>query len=145
MNWGNKLLIVFALFGSSMSYMVYRCMETPIDLVSKEYYKEELAYQQVIDGTRRANALSQQPHLSTTDAGLQLQLPPEMKQKTLTGQIRFYCPADAARDRDIPLRPDADGSQTIPKQALAPGQYTVSVSYSEGGVNYFSQQPFTIH
>ena len=145
MNWGNKLLLVFAIFGGGMSYMVYRCMQTPVDLVSKDYYKEELAYQQVIDGTRHANALSAQPRLSATKAGLHLQLPAEMKQKTLTGLIRFYCPADAARDRDIPLTPDAGGSQDIPKEFLASGQYTVSVSWNTDGTNYFSQQSLSIH
>jgi len=145
MNWGNKILIVFTLFAGGMSYMVFRCMQTPVDLVSKEYYKEELAYQQVIDGTRRANALSGQPKLSPTDTGVDLQLPTEMKQKTLTGQIRFYCPADATRDRDITLNADAAGNQTIPKAALAPGQYTVSISWTTEGKDYFSQQPLTIH
>jgi nitrogen fixation protein FixH len=145
MNWGNKLLLVFAIFGSGMSYMVYRCMQTPVDLVSKDYYKEELAYQQVIDGTRRANALSTQPRLTATPEGLRLQLPAEMKQKTLTGLIRFYCPADATRDHDIPLIPDAGAGQTIPKEFLTPGQYTVSVSWNTAGTNYFSQQPLTIH
>lgn len=145
MNWGNKLLLVFAVFGGGMSYMVYRCMQTPVDLVSKDYYKEELAYQQVIDGTRRANALSSQPHLTATAAGWRLQLPAEMKQKTLTGLIRFYCPADAGRDRDIPLLPDIEGSQTIPQDVLSSGQYTVSISWNAGGADYFSQLPLTIH
>jgi len=145
MNWGNKLLLVFAIFGSGMSYMVYRCMQTPVDLVSKDYYKEELAYQQVIDGTRHANALSAKPRITATETGLHVQLPAEMKQKTLTGLIRFYCPADAARDRNISLTPDTDGIQDIPKDILAPGQYTVSVSWNTGGTNYFSQQNLTIH
>lgn len=145
MNWGNKLLLVFAIFGSGMSYMVYRCMQTPVDLVSKDYYKEELAYQQVIDGTRHANALSTQPRLAPSSDGLHLQLPAEMKQKSLTGLIRFYCPADATRDRDIPLMPDTEAGQTIPKDVLSPGQYTVSVSWNAAGTSYFSQQPLTIH
>lgn len=145
MNWGNKLLLVFVVFGGGMSYMVYRCMQTPVDLVSKDYYKEELAYQQVIDGTRHANALSAKPRLAATETGLHLQLPAEMKQMTLTGLIRFYCPADAARDRNIPLIPDAEGGQTIPKDSLSPGQYTVSISWNAGGTGYFSQQSLTIH
>ncbi|HVU94148.1 MAG TPA: FixH family protein [Puia sp.] len=144
MNWGNKLLLVFVIFGSGISYMVYRCMQTPVDLVSKDYYKDELAYQQVIDGSRHANALSTMPRLAATEAGLRLQLPVEMKQKTLTGRIRFYCPANAARDREIPLSPDAECRQDIPKDVLSPGQYTVSISWDAGGINYFSQQSLTI-
>jgi hypothetical protein len=145
MNWGNKLLLVFVVFGGGISYMVYRCMQTPVDLVSKDYYKEELAYQKVIDGTRRANTLSTRPILSSRTDGIRLQLPTEMKQKAISGLIRFYCPADANRDRDIPLSPDADGFQDIPKDVLSAGQYTVSISWDAGGANYFSQQALTIH
>ena len=43
-----------------------RCMQTPVDLVSEHYYKDELAYQQVIDGTRKANALSGKVGLTLT-------------------------------------------------------------------------------
>jgi hypothetical protein len=58
MNWGNKLLLVFVVFASGISFLVYRCMKTPVDLVSSDYYKDELVYQQVIDAAKRANALS---------------------------------------------------------------------------------------
>ena len=84
--------------------MVYRCMQTPVDLVSKDYYKDELAYQQVIGGTRRANALSRPVRLAATGEGVRVELPVEMKQRSLSGHIRFYCPADAGRDRDILLK-----------------------------------------
>jgi hypothetical protein len=145
MNWGNKLLLVFALFGGGISYMVYRCMQTPVDLVSKDYYKDELTYQYVIDGAHRAAALSAQPLLSAIPAGVHIQLPPEMKRHSLSGRIRFYCAADAGRDRDIVLAPGPDGSQTIPKETLLPGQYTVSISWETGGTNYFSQQALNLH
>lgn len=138
-------MLVFAVFGGGMSYMVYRCMQTPVDLVSKDYYKEELAYQKVIDGTRRANELSAPVKLDTVSGGVRLALPAEMKNKPVSGVVRFYCPADARRDRKMVLNMEADGSQTIPGQELLPGQYTVSVSWESGGIGYYSQQAFVIH
>ena len=144
MNWGNKLLFVFILFGSGISYMVYRCMQTPVDLVSKDYYRDELAYQHVIDGTRQANTLSGKVQLNTTAESIRIQLPAEMKHRTVTGSIRFYCPSDAIRDRDIILHPDDDGRQDIARNQLTAGHYTVSISWEAGGVGYFSQQPFVI-
>ncbi|GGA94716.1 FixH family protein [Puia dinghuensis] len=145
MNWGNKLLLVFVVFGGGISYMVYRCMQTPVDLVSKDYYRDELAYQRVIDGTQRANDLSGSVKLETTAVGVRLALPREMRYRTITGTVRFYCAADAARDREIALEPDAEGVQDIGRKAVGPGQYTVSVSWQSGGVDYYSQQPFVIH
>jgi hypothetical protein len=144
MNWGNKLLLVFVVFGGMISYMVYRCMQTPVDLVSSQYYKDELAYQKIIDGTRQANSLSARLSLEEVDGVVRLILPVEMKGKAVKGSIVFYCPNDAARDRSIPLDPDGSGRQEMVKGAVPKGYYTVKVSWESGGVDYFTEQPFVI-
>lgn len=58
MNWGNRLVIVFLVFGAGMGYLVYRSMNTDFELVESDYYKQELRYQNVIDEHNSANALS---------------------------------------------------------------------------------------
>lgn len=144
MNWGNKLLLVFVVFGGGISYMVFRCMQTPVDLVSEHYYKDELAYQRVIDGTRQANALSGKVALSLTSKGFLVLLPPEMRERAVRGSIQFYCPADASRDRNFPLVAETGGRAAIAAANLVPGRYTVKVSWTAGGVGYFSEQPFNV-
>ena len=79
MNFGNKLLLVFAAFAGLLSYMAYRCFAVPIDLVSTEYYKDEISYQDVIDGTKNANALSGKTVVATNGKDVSVQLPFEMK------------------------------------------------------------------
>lgn len=144
MNWGNKLLLVFVVFGGGISYMVYRCMETPVDLVSEHYYKDELAYQQVIDGTHQANALSARVALTLTAQGIRIQLPPEMREKQVRGTIEFYCPADASRDRSLPLSIGRDGQQDLTIADLKPGHYTVKIAWNTGGIGYFAEQPLIV-
>lgn len=144
MNWGNKLLLVFVVFGSGISYMVYRCMQTPVDLVSEHYYKDELAYQQVIDGTRKANALSGKVELTLTPGGIHIQLPLEMRDRPVRGNIEFYCPSDAARDRNLPLSIEHGGGADIAVADLRPGHYTVKIAWIAGGIGYFSEQPFVV-
>lgn len=144
MNWGNKLIIVFIAFGSMISYMVYRCMRTPVNLVSEQYYKDELAYQDVIDGTRQANALSSSVALTETAGAVRVQLPREMWGKAVTGSVFFYCPADVARDRHIEMRMDSSGSQEIARGLLPGGHYTVKVSWKSAGVGYYTQVPFIV-
>lgn len=140
MNWGNRILLVFIVFGTGISYMVYRCMRTPVDLVSTEYYKDELAYQQVIDGTRKADALTGKIQLMATAGGIRLRLPAEMRDRPIKGAIQFYCPYDQTRDRKIPLHTDAEGTQDIPQGEVMPGNYTVKINWEAGGAGYYHEQ-----
>jgi FixH protein len=145
MSWGNKILVVFIAFGSMISYMVYRCVKTPVNLVSEQYYKDELAYQKVIDGTTQANALSGRLELSQRDREITVQLPAEMNGRTVSGRIFFYCPSDVSRDRNLTLATDSLGRQQIAAGLVRKGHYTVKVSWETGGIDYFIQQPFIIN
>lgn len=144
MNWGQKLLLVFVLFAAGMSYLVYRCMHVNTDLVTKEYYKDELRYQDVIDGTRTANALSEKVLLVQQSEVITVQLPGEMKNEKVTGNIWFYCAADAKKDRHIPMVTNSEARQHISKELLLPGRYTVKFDWSSNNKHYYSEQTFTI-
>jgi len=144
MNWGNKLLLVFVAFGGMISYMVYRCMQTPVDLVNKDYYRDELAYQQVIDGAKRTNALSGKIGLRQEEGHILVRMPAEMKQAAVNGTILFYCAADASRDRTIRLNINDSARQEISTRNFLPGHYTVKIEWESRGVKYFAEQPFVI-
>ena len=75
MNWGNKLLITFIIFGAGIFYLVYRSMHTNFELVEKDYYKSELHYQQVIDGSNRAGELNSPVKFEQREKYIFLQLP----------------------------------------------------------------------
>ncbi|HTR32203.1 MAG TPA: FixH family protein [Puia sp.] len=146
MSWGNKILLVFILFAGMISYMVYRCMKLPVDLVSDQYYKDELAYQQVIDGMKRANALSGRvAWMPAGNGSLTLTMPAGMQGKGLRGNIVFYCASDAARDRTMALALDDRGQQTIPPGAVLPGHYQIKVGWVAGNLNYYSEQDLDLH
>ena len=104
MNWGNKLLLTFIVFGAGMGYLVYRSVSTNYELVEKDYYKQELRYQQVIDGTNRVNQLSSAVKIEQTDAGIILELPQEMKEKDISGDVLFYCAYDKKKDKKFSLQ-----------------------------------------
>lgn len=144
MNWGNKLLVTFLVFGAGMTFLVYRSVKTNYEMVEKDYYKNELAYQQVIDGTNRANALTSPIQLQQTDSGILLQLPPEMKNKPVTGEVWFYCSYDEKKDKKIALQPAADGSQLISIENLQPADYTVKINWQQNGELYYSTQNLTV-
>jgi len=144
LNWGNLLILVFLAFGGMISYMVYRCMQTPVDLVANEYYKDELSYQQVIDARQRAEKLSGSVDLRQVGAGLTLYMPKEMEHQELTGSIQLYCPSDAGKDRRFVLHVDDAGRQNIGMEQVKPGRYTVRVQWEGRGEQYYVEEPLTI-
>ena len=145
MNWGNKLILVFIGFGAMMSFMVYRCMKVPVNLVSKEYYRDEIAFQEVIDSRAKTNALGSKVKLSESKDAIDLTLPAEMKQKKVEGNILLYCPADARYDRQFALQTDSAASQSLSKETLAPGSYVVKISWKADSTNYYSEESLIIH
>lgn len=144
MNWGNKLLTVFLVFGTGMGYLVYRSVNTRFELVEKDYYKSELRYQQVIDATSRAAALSQPVKLEQTETGIALQLPPEMAEKNIRGDVWFYCAYDERKDKKFALNPGNGGRQVFAPGVVPPGDYTVKISWADNGNSYFSENRITV-
>jgi hypothetical protein len=144
-NWGHKLTLGFLAFAGMIVYMVIQSMNTHYDLVSNEYYKEELQYQQVIDGTSRANQLSSQ--ITVTQAGKQLiiQLPNEMQHTTVTGSLLFYSADNSKKDKTITLQTNEQARQIIDSRAFIPGKYTVKIRWQGNGEQYFTEVPVTIH
>jgi len=145
MNWGNKLLITFCVFGTMIGYLVYRAVTTNFELVDKEYYKNELRYQQVIDASNRTAALSSSVLLNQTDHGIILQLPAEMKNKTINGELFFYCAYDSRNDRRLAINTGTEAIQVFDKSTIEPGRYTVKVTWSSEEINYYSEKSITIH
>ncbi|MBL0269017.1 MAG: FixH family protein [Chitinophagaceae bacterium] len=144
MNWGNKLLLTFIVFAAGMGFLVYRSVTTNFELVEKDYYKQELRYQQKIDGMREANNLTAAVNLSQTENGIHLQFPDEMKAKSLTGEIWFYCAYNQKKDKKFNLQTGADASQSIRLQDVEPGSYTVKIIWKDGAKEYYSEKPLTV-
>ena len=144
-NWGHKLTFGFIAFAGMIVYMVVQSMNTRYELVSNEYYKDELQYQRVIDGASRANQLSSKATVTQQNDELVIQLPAEMQQKTITGSLWFYNATDSKKDKKLALQVNGKAAQTIDSKLFIPGTYTAKLSWESNGENYYSEVPVTIH
>ena len=144
MKWGNKLLLTFIVFAAGMGFLVYRSVTTNFELVEKDYYKQELRYQQKIDGMREANNLTAAVNLSQNEKGIQLQFPAEMKDKPLSGEIWFYCAYNQKQDKKFDLQTSSDASQLIRLEDVVPGSYTVKIIWKDGLKEYYSEKSLTV-
>ena len=144
MNWGNKLILVFIGFAGLMATLVYKAVHTPFELVRKEYYQDELRYQDKIDGRANAALLSA---VSVTEAenALVIQLPKEMNGMALEGELWLYCKTAAARDIRLPLLPDAQGRVMIERKKLLANQYLLKLSWETADKKYYMEKEITIN
>ncbi len=145
MNWGNKLLLVFLGFSALMSYMVYRCIETPVNLVNPEYYKDELAYQDIINATKNADSLNGKVTFKQQSNAIIMQFPPDLKNHPLKGSILFYCSYNIANDRNVKIDVDSTAMQEINIQNFTAGRYIVKVDWKDNEKHYYTEQPFLIN
>lgn len=145
MNWGHKIIIVFVVFAAGILTLVTKSMRTRIDMVTPDYYGEELKYQQVIDGKENAGRLSAPVGISQDDAGVRISLPFELRNKQITGKVTFYRPSDSGKDVSMPLQPDHSGQQLVSRQLFIRGQYKVKIAWTMNDRPYFQEQLVNIN
>lgn len=144
MSWGNKLVVVFVLFALLIGTLVYKAMHTKYELVSKDYYTEELRYQDKIDGKNNAAKIGSVSVTQDAET-VQIDLPAEMKGRKIAGEAWFYCKTDAQKDRKIALETDADGRQIILKKQLAKGVFELKLNWQAGDEKYYTEQNITVN
>ena len=145
--WPYAIIAVFVLFAAYIGSMVYQAMQTDVNLVSADYYKQELVHQQRMDAVARTAALPT-PVQVRHDAArrrLTLELPAALAGEAVQGQVHFFRPSDKALDFTLPLQPAADRRQSINTSKMAPGLWRVQLDFTAGGQAYFIEQDLTLN
>lgn len=111
------------------------------DVVSPDYYAQELRFQERIEASARTEALAAQPTVVVDSHlhSLRLQLPPGVVPGSDTGKITLYRPDDARLDQEFPLKLDTTGAQLIPVASLRPGRWKVRIAWQSQGHEFYHE------
>ena len=77
MNWGLRIIILYLSFVALIVTLVSLCMGRKVELVSKDYYKQELEYQGKIDAIKNEGALNSSPEIIMDQKNLYITFTPE--------------------------------------------------------------------
>ncbi len=138
-NWGHKILGIYLVFVAGIVYMVVLSTRQKVDLVTADYYGEEIRYQQRIDESGRASSLSAPLQYNVGQGLLTITFPKEFEGKKMSGEVLVYCPADDKKD----LHNNIDQTGTIVKVSLPEvnkGAHVVKVKWTSGGITYYAEQ-----
>jgi nitrogen fixation protein FixH len=141
MNWGHKIIIVFVLFAAGILTLVTKSIQTKIDMVTPDYYADELKYQQVIDGRQATAALSAPARITREANDITIVMPPEMQHQPLKGKVLFYRASDSRMDVALAL---TGGRLSVPGKRFRKGHYTVQLQWEAAGKQYFQETDLNI-
>ncbi|HYG21666.1 MAG TPA: FixH family protein [Verrucomicrobiae bacterium] len=136
--WPYGILLAFGLFVSGTVALIVIACRNDSDLVSAEYYEEEIRFQAHIDGARRAHDLTTATPVvyEASQKQIRITLPRPQGSPLAKGTIQLYRPSAAAMDRSIELEPDANGVQVIDAALLEPGLWKVKVIWTAAGLDF---------
>lgn len=141
-HWGHAVIVYFSAFVLFMLFMVYQCVRQDFDLVTEDYYAQEIGYQSDIDAQQRANNLATPATIALHDKILAINIPAQAMAEA--GEIYLFRPSATALDKKYALKTEADGSQFLDLSALTTGAYNVQLRWKSGGVDYQATQRIII-
>lgn len=137
-NWGTGLMIGMILFIGFIMFFVIKISTDKAydyDLVTEEYYKKELVYQQEIDAQENANSLSENITGTKTKEGWVLRFPGNLDYTKISGTVYLYRPSNKKLDFKEPLQ--LSGQELlIPDERLVPGRWNTIVQWSYHGKDF---------
>jgi nitrogen fixation protein FixH len=143
MNWGYKIASAYLIFVGGISFLVYKTSQAKSDLVTPDYYAQELKYQDKLDESKRTAALSDSMQVTLKDGALAIKFPKDFTGKNKSGTALLYCPSDENKDvlKDINTISDEFSVPLVKKNKV---WYEVQVNYKVDGVSYYFEQKIEI-
>ncbi len=135
MGWGKKITFVYLGFVALIITMVVISMRQKVDLVSKDYYAKELAYQSDINKMANANKLQSKLKCTVVNNTIEVVFPEEHSDKAIQATAFIYKPSDNAADRQVEISTN-DGRYVISTQDFLKGMYKVKIDWKVEGVEY---------
>lgn len=136
-NWGTGLALTLGIFIIGMGIVLYKALNQRHDLVTTDYYQQELAYQNTIDGKRNAQELSGTCELKVRDQELYIDFPEDLKGETADLEITMYYPTKAELDFELKEEAWTVGSLAVPGDKLAGGKWIAKIRMNLGDKDYY--------
>lgn len=147
MNWGTKVIIVMVLFVSGIFYMISVCVrKSDLQLVTPDYYEQEIAYQGTIDKVNNYNALVNKPRIidDTENMSVNLDFSQVDQYQSINGDAVFFRPSNSKLDFKVPIELEENGVQQVNKEKIKPGKWIVKLDWSNNGIPYYSENTIFI-
>lgn len=141
MDWGKGIVLtIIGFVALIMTMVVISVRMDGIELVTENYYEEEIKYQDRIDESNSAMELDREviSYDSQTQV-IELDLP-----NGTVGSLQLFRPSDSSLDQVIAVKVTHSGKTEVPLKELKTGYWRVQLNWSENGVDHYQEKKITI-
>ena len=136
--WGTGIVIAIVAFMSFILYLVIT-MSTDTnfshDLVTEQYYQQELGYQQEINAEKNLNDLEEKVTIEKNKEGLLIKFPTKFENEKVEGKVFLYRPSSKQLDFEIPIS-ISDKYLLVPEQRLLDGRWNIKIAWNHKNIDY---------
>lgn len=145
MNWGHKIGLVYLAFVIFMVTLVTLCMkQKDIDLVSEDYYTQELKYEQKLTQMRNTSGLAEEVNIYTSTNSDSLKIELTAKSAGINCEVSMYRPSDPKLDFKKNLVADSNGEIVMLTDGVQKGLWVVKTLWTSEGKTYYKEQKIQI-
>jgi nitrogen fixation protein FixH len=145
-NWGTGIVIVIAAFISFIMYFVITMSTNnkySYDLVTDNYYQQELQYQKQIEAEKNAKNLIENVKLKHSEFGLTVNFPKDLDYKMINGKVFLYRPSNKQLDFEIPIS-ISKPYLLVPEKRLLDGRWNIIVSWNYENKDYLFKKELNL-
>ena len=133
MNWGNRIVVVFSLFVVLVATMVTISFNQDVNLVEKNYYEEEIAYEAHMNKMSNASSWKSAITIEQQEENLFVHFE---RAGEVKGTIHMFRPSDSKMDFKLPLAEN----NFIPLNKLEKGVWQVGLSWEKAGKMFHKEE-----
>ncbi len=141
-NWGTGIVIAFALFITFILYFVFKVQgdsRYDHEMVTEEYYKKEMGYQEQLDKQQNAQDLPQKVIVDVKSEGLVIRFPESFDYTKINGKVSLYRPSNQKLDFDMPISLSSS-NLLIPKTKLVGGRWDIIIDWNYEGKDFLNNE-----
>lgn len=142
LNWGWGIVIALAIFMLFIGSIVFQLLfnkKYDHQLVSENYYKDELLYQSEVNKIERANKLPKNVIIQNKDGKLYIIFPKDLNFSEITGTVSFQFVIDAQFDFKQKIELESPVFE-IDSSKLKKGTWRIKVDWKHQQISYLLKE-----
>lgn len=144
-NWGTGIVLAFIGFISFILFLVITMTTNKKyehDLVTENYYGQELEFQNEINKQKESQLLKQDITWTHGKDGMIISFPTTMDPSKITGKVFLYRPSNKQLDFESTIAL-SDHNLLIPDKRLLDGRWNIKVDWQYDGHSYLYKEDIT--
>ncbi len=143
-HWGYALFGVYALFVIAMIFMIYKASNVSLNLESKDYYEQDLNYQERIERKANSASLTQKLNIqyNSHEQKIEIDYPHDMQD--FSGTITLFRPSDSNNDKEFEIKNPDSKKQVLDVSGLLAGMWKVKIIWESGIRKFYDEATIMI-